>query len=164
MRLALPSFGVTFFSLPSAGHEGRTCDRRSLLSLLADDRQDLLAVKRRCAHPVSGAAPQVLVVRKELRSGCPATAVAHKGSAGTPLERPASAHTTRLLRLYDVEPIDVEPTMTADPPQTTAADVDDGAVAATAAGGEASMWGALDDLVDEWGRQSFPASDPPANW
>lgn len=21
-----------------------------------------------------------------------------------------------------------------------------------------------DALVDEWGRQSFPASDPPANW
>lgn len=22
----------------------------------------------------------------------------------------------------------------------------------------------FDDIVDEWGTQSFPASDPPANW
>jgi hypothetical protein len=22
----------------------------------------------------------------------------------------------------------------------------------------------LEDIVDEWGLQSFPASDPPANW
>jgi hypothetical protein len=31
-------------------------------------------------------------------------------------------------------------------------------LAAVAGGGD------FDDIVDEWGAQSFPASDPPANW
>jgi hypothetical protein len=26
------------------------------------------------------------------------------------------------------------------------------------------VFGEFDDIVQEWGEQSFPASDPPANW
>jgi hypothetical protein len=29
---------------------------------------------------------------------------------------------------------------------------------------EALAWDLAWDIVDQWGAQSFPASDPPANW
>jgi hypothetical protein len=32
------------------------------------------------------------------------------------------------------------------------------------ANSEVSTWDPTWDIVDEWGAQSFPASDPPANW
>jgi hypothetical protein len=35
---------------------------------------------------------------------------------------------------------------------------------ATAAQRDAEPLNIIDDIVDEWGRQSFPASDPPSNW
>jgi hypothetical protein len=47
------------------------------------------------------------------------------------------------------------PTVTLEPASTTAA----GAPSEDSEGA-GTAW----DLVDEWGAQSFPASDPPANW
>jgi hypothetical protein len=29
---------------------------------------------------------------------------------------------------------------------------------------ESTGWASADAMIDEWGRQSFPASDPPSNW
>jgi hypothetical protein len=29
---------------------------------------------------------------------------------------------------------------------------------------ERAGWDRSDAMIDEWGRQSFPASDPPSNW
>jgi hypothetical protein len=29
---------------------------------------------------------------------------------------------------------------------------------------ESVGWARSDAMIDEWGRQSFPASDPPSNW
>jgi hypothetical protein len=39
-------------------------------------------------------------------------------------------------------------------------------VVADESAGRLTAWGDrdFDDIVDEWGAQSFPASDPPSNW
>ena len=60
-----------------------------------------------------------------------------------------------------VSPVDVPPLggdLQADPSQPPRAETSSSAQAEEAAG--FLVW----DLVDEWGAQSFPASDPPANW
>jgi hypothetical protein len=35
---------------------------------------------------------------------------------------------------------------------------------ATDSHAEATGWDCADAMIDEWGLQSFPASDPPSNW
>lgn len=35
---------------------------------------------------------------------------------------------------------------------------------ATGSHAEATRWDRADAMIDEWGLQSFPASDPPSNW
>jgi hypothetical protein len=42
-----------------------------------------------------------------------------------------------------------------------ALDLDVGAIHAKH---EHEGWDRSDAMIDEWGRQSFPASDPPSNW
>jgi hypothetical protein len=53
-----------------------------------------------------------------------------------------------------------------DPLASTADQIDDLILsrAETAAQRRAEPVNIIDDIVDEWGRQSFPASDPPSNW
>jgi hypothetical protein len=64
-----------------------------------------------------------------------------------------------MSRVHARLPHPVEPPASAgvptDPPSSPHAD---------AARAEAAARFVVWDLVDEWGDQSFPASDPPANW
>jgi len=39
-----------------------------------------------------------------------------------------------------------------------------GTVTGTVAASKLVEWDRSDAMIDEWGRQSFPASDPPSNW